>query len=148
MSLYICIYLMEMNKYTSMRKIPDNVWNNNIGEICLQNILKLISHEEDIWFYQQYPYGDSACHYHQRAVSSALVQQVINLNKAETYSTDYLLAFSKCFHAGFWAFQHSNRVQGGTNSFNLWAILKWNTYLIFISGFLVYSVGHYWLMDF
>ena len=39
------------------------------------------------------------------------------------------------------------RVKGGTNSCKLFVILKLKTYLIFISGFVVHSVCHYWLID-
>ena len=62
----------------------------------------------------------------------------------------FIVFFSKCFRSGFCAFSTLKyTVKGGTNSCNLW-VLKLNTYVMFISGVLVYSVchDHYWLTDF
>ena len=64
----------------------------------------------------------------------------------DSHSVHYikLLVFSRCFRAGFRAFSTLKyKVRGDTNSCNLWAILKLNTYLIFTSRVVVHFVCHY-----
>ena len=54
----------------------------------------------------------------------------------------------KKFYAGFGeSLMFKFKVKGSTNLCNLSVIFKLKNYLIFVSGVVVHSVCHYWLMD-